>query len=111
MAKFYGEIGYVTSVEKRPGVYVEEPSEYKYVGDIIRSNSRWESSGGVNEDITFNNRISIVADSFAYEHFSQIRYAVINGIPWVVTQIEVSAPRLILSIGGVYNGERPTGTP
>lgn len=111
MAKFYGEVGYVMSVEKRPGVYVEEPTEHLYVGDFIRVNSRWETNSNLNDDISLNNRLSIVADAFAYEHFSQLRYVVINGVAWKVNQIEVSAPRLILSIGGVYNGERPTPAP
>ena len=111
MAKFYGAVGYVMPNERRPGVFVEEPIEFNYVGDFIRISSRWNSSGGVNEDIVLGNRLSIVADSFAYEHFSSLRYVVIQDVAWSVTQIEVSAPRLILSIGGVYNGERPTPTP
>ena len=111
MAKFYGAIGYVIPNERRPGVFVEEPIEHMYTGDFLRVVSGWRNAEGVNDDISLHNRLSIVADSFAYEHFSQLRYVVINNAAWKVTQIEVSAPRLILTIGGVYNGERPTPTP
>ena len=111
MAKFYGPVGYVITNERRPGVYVEEPVEYAYVGDFIKVVSSWRNASGINDDISLHNRVSIVADSFAYEHFSQLRYVVINDVAWKVTQIEVSTPRLILTIGGVYNGERPTPTP
>jgi len=111
MAKFYGAVGYVIANERRPGVFVEEPIEHMYTGDFLRVVSGWRNAEGVNDDISLHNRLSIVADSFAYEHFSQLRYVVINNAAWKVTQIEVSTPRLILTIGGVYNGERPTPTP
>lgn len=111
MAKFYGAVGYVIANERSPGVFVEEPIEHMYTGDFLRIVSGWRNDEGINDDISLHNRLSIVADSFAYEHFSQLRYVVINDIAWKVTQIEVSTPRLILTIGGVYNGKRPTPTP
>ncbi len=105
MPKFYGEVGYSVMVEKSPGVFKDVPEKYMYVGDILRGVSKWSNSqNGVNDDLSLNNRISIVGDAFAYKHFSEIRYVVLNGVKWAVTTVELSPPRLILSIGGMYNG-------
>lgn len=104
MAKFYGVIGYVKTVEVKPGIWDTQTIEHNYYGDIVRMVSRSQPSGEVNDDINMSNAISIVADPFANENFQYIRYAVINGAKWKITNVEPQAPRLLLTIGGVYNG-------
>lgn len=105
MAKFYGPIGYATSVEVRPGVWKDEIEERNYSGDFIRNNSRWtESSEGTNDNLTVNNQISIVADPFAENNCHAMKYVRFFGAYWKITSIEVKHPRLILTVGGVYNG-------
>ena len=103
MSKFYGPIGFADTIETAPDVYRLEVVEKFYSGDILKEVKRWSSSDKVNDDLTISNRISIVMDPYAYDHFYSIRYAGINGIKWKVTSVEVSYPRLILDIGGVYN--------
>ena len=104
MAKFYGKIGYGTTVEdtNHPGVWTEEIVEKYYRGEVSRLSRRLEGSG-VNNDINVNNSISIVADPFATENFSSIRYVEWMGKKWKVYDIEVVYPRLNLTIGGLYN--------
>jgi hypothetical protein len=111
MAKFHGVIGYGESVEKNPGVWVDEIVEYSYYGDVIR-NARYLKEGeqGVNNDITVGNSISIVADAYANEHFFAIRYVEWAGALWTVNMVEVQSPRLLLRLGGVYNGPTPGTT-
>ncbi len=104
MAKFYGTIGFVTTVEKAKGVYVEEPTERQYYGDLIRNTRKIESSGYVNDDINVSNEISIVADAFAYQHFASMKYVVLMDAKWKITSVEVQYPRLKLTVGGLYNG-------
>lgn len=104
MAKFHGNVGYVSSVETAPGVYSEVPTEYPYYGDIIRDAKRSEDSGKVNEGISVGNQISIVADTYAYQNFHSMRYVVWMNVSWEITSVEVRRPRLILTLGGVYNG-------
>lgn len=104
MAKFYGKIGYIVPVEKSKGVFVEEPKTHTYSGDFLRVSSRWEDSGNLNDNLSISNRISIVGDPFAFEHFSAMKYVVLGGAKWAINSVEVSFPRLILSIGGLYNG-------
>lgn len=103
MGKFYGKIGYAETRETTPGVWTEEITERNYTGDIIKNTRRWQSGDSLNDDLVINNIISIVADPFAYQNFHAIRYIMWMGASWKVTNVEVQRPRLILTIGGVYN--------
>jgi len=104
MAKFYGSVGYVESKETSPGVWTDTVMEKKYRGDVFKISKRWQKGEGLNDDITVNNEISIIADPFAYSNIQNIKYVVWIGSKWKVTQIHVARPRLTLIIGGVYNG-------
>jgi hypothetical protein len=109
MARFYGEVGYGTPVEKPPssGVWVDTITEYVYQGDVIRNTRQLENSDKVNQDITVANSISIVANQYAIENFFNIKYVRWSGVLWTVTAVEVRSPRLILTLGSVYNGPTP----
>lgn len=105
MAKFYGEVGYEDElVETAPGVFQAAIVEKKYFGDVIRNTRKLTEGQSVNNDISVQNSISIVADAYANEHFFAIRYIRWMGSLWVVSDVEVQAPRLLLRLGGVYNG-------
>lgn len=104
MAKFYGKIGYAITKETTPGVWVEEIVERSYYGDVIRNIRRLQSSENLNDNINVSNEISIVADAFANQNFHSMRYVEYMGAKWKVSSVEVKYPRLILNIGGVYNG-------
>lgn len=106
MAKFYGAIGYGESVESAPGVWRDVITERSYFGDVIRNTRKLREGESVNDDITVQNSISIVADAYASEHFFAIRYIRWAGTLWTVTDVEVQSPRLILRLGGVYNGPK-----
>lgn len=103
MGKFYGIIGYGTTRETVPGVWEKEITERCYYGDILQFNRRTESSGGINDNLNITNKISIVADPFAYKNFHTMLYTSWMGVKWKITDVEVQYPRLILTIGGVYN--------
>lgn len=106
MNRFYGRVGYGESQEfpEGSGVWVDNITEYPYFGDVIRNSRRLDRTDNLNDNIAVGNSISIVADEYAYEHFSDIRYVIWNEKPWVVDEVEVRAPRLILTLGKVYNG-------
>ena len=108
MAKWCGIIGYVgQQVETVPGVWKDEIIERKYKGDLTSVRSRWSTpSDSTNDDLTINNQISIVADPFAYDNFRSMKYVEFAGTKWKIESIEVKYPRLVLTIGGVYNGEQ-----
>lgn len=104
MNKFYGKIGYAILTETVPGVWVEQIVEHSYYGDVIRNIRRLQSSENLNDNVNVSNEISIVADAFANQNFHSMRYVEYMGTKWKVSSIEVKYPRLILSMGGVYNG-------
>jgi hypothetical protein len=109
MARFFGEVGYGDSVETPPdsGVWVDVITEAEYFGDVIRNTRKLESGESLNDDILVSNSISIVTDEYAIKHFFKIKYVRWEGVLWTVTNVEVKSPRLILSLGSVYNGPTP----
>lgn len=104
MAKIYGVIGYASQVETSPGVWVEKITERTHYAELTRRSYRSESSGNLNDNINISNEVSIIADPYAYQNFHIIRYIVINGVKWKVSSVEIQHPRLIMTIGGEYNG-------
>lgn len=103
MAKFFGKIGFTKTEETAPGVYREVTTERDYRGDVFRNTRKWENGEHLNDDLNVNNQISIVADAYANENFFAMRYISWMGAYWKITNVEVQRPRLILTIGGVYN--------
>ena len=104
MAKYVGMIGYADTVEVKPGVWEEKIIEKQFCGEDTRAISRWRTSTQLNDNIDEDKQISILADPFAYGNFAHIRYITLNDTRWKVNSVEVKYPRLILSIGGLYNG-------
>lgn len=103
--KFYGKVGFWAGEEEvKPGVYKSSIVEKLYSGDVNWNNRHFQSSENQNEDIRLNNQISILSDLYSHENFASIRYVVWNNVKWRVTNVEVNYPRLVLTIGGVYNG-------
>lgn len=109
MARFFGEVGYAISSETPPGsgVWEDEMFAFPYKGDVIRNTRKLESGETLNSDISVGNSISVIADQYAILHFFDIRYVSWAGALWTVTTVEVRTPRLILTLGSVYNGPTP----
>lgn len=106
MAKYCGAIGYASLECTTPGVWEEVIRERVYFGDVIRNARRLDNSGGVNDNVVVVNQISIVADPYANANFHAIRYVEWMNSKWKVSNVEVAFPRLILTLGGVYNAEQ-----
>ena len=110
MSKWCGNVGFADTVEYEPGSYENVVVERQYYGDVISNRWKRQNSGGVNDDINLSNQISIVADPYALNHCSTIAYIEYMGTRWKVTDVDPQFPRLILNIGGVYNGNTPGTT-
>lgn len=104
MAKFYGAVGYANTAEIRPGVWDDVITERKYYGEVLRYSRRSQPADKSSDDITIDMQISIVSDPFAIEHFHSMRYVEFMGAKWGISSIEPRHPRLILTLGGLYNG-------
>lgn len=105
MAKFFGKIGYVETVETSPGVWTDSITEREYYGDVIRNTRSLQTGDKLNDDITISNSFSIIADPYAYQNFHSMKYIEFMGTKWKIDNVEVQYPRLILSVGGEYNGK------
>lgn len=109
--RFYGAVGYATSQEGVPGVWSDTITEKFYYGDVIRQSRRLDPPPTVppqeNSDISLENSFSIVADETAYANWKTMRYVVWEGTAWRISNVEVRRPRLILTVGGIWNGNRP----
>ena len=103
MAKFCGVIGYAVTKETEPGIWEEQIVEVEYFGDVIRNTRRFSGSAKVNDDINISNQISIIADPFANNNFHAMKYVVFMGAKWKISEVTVQYPRLVLTIGGLYN--------
>lgn len=103
--KFYGPIGYGVPVEIRPGVVTDQIVERNYYGDVLKNYKKSSQGESINDNIDVNNNLSIISDPFAMQHFHTIKYVKWMGAAWKVSAVDVQYPRLILTIGGVYNGE------
>ena len=112
MTRFYGKVGYGETVETSPGSGIWEDTivEYSYYGDVVRDTRNVSDADKINDDITIGNSISVVADAYAYEHFFKMRYIEWMGQLWKVSEVEVQRPRLLLRLGGVYNGPTASAT-
>lgn len=107
MAKFFGTIGFNEgTVETTPGVWEQQIVERQYYGDLIRNNRRLQPSNGLNDNINISNEISIVADPYANANFHSMQYVEFMGTKWKIANVDVQFPRLILTLGGVWN-EQP----
>lgn len=107
MAKYYGKVGYVYTKETAPGVWKEVREEHSHYGDVLSNFRRWgENSESTNDDFLINNKLSLVMDAFVIEHASEIRYVEYMGAKWKVTNIEIEHPRVILTLGGLYNANK-----
>lgn len=104
MNKWYGKVGYIETTEIEPGTWDEQETVREYYGEWVKKSSKFVVSGDANDNRDVSAELSIVADSYADLHFYSIRYVEFGGVKWKVNTIEPRRPRLILSLGGVYNG-------
>lgn len=106
MTRWYGKVGYSETVETKPGVWMDNETVREYYGDVLRNTTRWsQNSESTNDNLTINAQISIVADAFAIDKFYSIKWIEFMGVKWSVDSIDpTQPPRLILTLGGVWNG-------
>lgn len=109
MGRWCGIVAYTMQTEIEPGIWsASEIVERHYKGDVHSAwRSKHQSSSEVNDGIRLTNEISIIADPFISQNIGYITYVTMNGQRWKVEDVRWDPDlhnRLILSVGGVYNG-------
>ena len=105
--KYSGTLGYSEGqVETHPdsGVWKDVVVERHAYGDVLRNNRRLTPGDQANDDIAVGNTLSITMDPYARDHFANLLYARWLGVLWTVATVDVQYPRLVLYLGGEYNG-------
>lgn len=105
MAKFYGPIGYAETVETTPGVWEEVITERNYSCDMHRHTRRLQSANQLNDNVVISMEVSIIADPYATQNYLSMRYVEFMGAKWKISDVNIQYPRLILTLGGVYNDQ------
>lgn len=106
--KFYGVIGFAYKKEVRPGIFSMVSEEHEAYGDVLSNVRRWETDKDINDDLVVSNQISVVASRFFCEHLGAMRYVRWNGTAWKIRSANLVRPRVILTLGGVYNEAKPS---
>ena len=107
--KYYGNAGFrLKDVEVEPDVYEPQLVVKRVRGNVISSRYLRDQNGDKStiDNIRITNQISLVADQFFMKHISNLLYMEYQGVKWKVESFDVSrAPRVIVDLGGVYNGQ------
>ncbi len=107
MTRFFDKVGFAANGTLVDGVWSDSMTERDYYGDVLEITRSIEESDKVKDDFRLQNRISIVGDDYALENFSTIKYVSWGGVRWKVLNVTVERPRLVLSLGGVYDDQVP----
>lgn len=101
--KWYGKIGFATTKETEPDVFVTEIEEHEYFGDILKASKSTRFDNTVNPSISISNQLSVISDPFIQRNFHKIVYVTFGGAKWTISSINVEPPRLIMTFGELYN--------
>jgi hypothetical protein len=104
MARFAGSVGYVTQEEHVPGVWSPVETIKMMKGDVIRLSSTYQDNGKVNSDMSLSHRVSLIGDAYAFENYFKLKWINFNGLKVEISAIEMQRPRIIVTLGGVWNG-------
>lgn len=110
MARYYGRIGFLkdeVESSERASRYVPQIEERYYTGKLVKNYMRQQTAEKSTDDFDLGNDISIVADAYALNHFSSMKYVEFMGTLWEIKSATVEHPRIRISFGGVYHGPTP----
>ena len=104
MTRCSGIIGYALAVETQPGVWEESITDKPYFGEVVRDNRKVVDQTQINNSINISNNISVVSNKFMLENMAFMRYITFMKSKWNITSVDIKPPRIIITMGGLYNG-------
>lgn len=105
MTRFSGLVGYVTQVQTAPGVWSQSEESFEMRGDIINQGHSFQGDTKVNSDVSLNHRVSLMADDRLLNNYPNLKWVKMGAVKWKVQSVEIRRPRIIVTLGGVYNGK------
>lgn len=103
MGKYYGLVGFATQQKTGPGVWENVIVEHPYSGEILDNRWRTGSGSNTNSELTLNCDFSLLCDPYMIEHHAFAAYITYMGTKWEVTGAVPNYPRVVFTVGGVYN--------
>lgn len=103
MGKYYGQVGFATQEEAEPGIYEEVITERPYSGEMLDNRWRTGANANVNGELILNCDFSLLCDPYIVKNHAFIAYITYMDIKWAVTGAVLNYPRIVLTVGGVYN--------
>lgn len=104
MTKFRGNVGFTHTEETAPGVWTPIETVRPYYIEASRNSRRYETGESTNDNLLVTSNLSLIADPFALNHISGLKWVEYCGVKWRVSTVDIAYPRLTLTLGGVYNG-------
>ena len=107
MARFYGKVGFIRTVNDGTGRFVEEEVVRYYKGDVNNNVRRYNPQNDVsaNDDLALNDNVSILADAYAAENYMAMQWIEFDNVRWRITSVTKEYPRITIFFGGVWNGK------
>ena len=104
MTKFAGLVGLANTVETSPGVWEEQITARRYLGDVSMAARRFSDGDAVTGSVKSGAIVSVVGDKTLLERPFDIRYCTWRGVKWSVSYAEIKGVRVVLTLGERYNG-------
>lgn len=101
--RYFGEIGFAETRETSPGIWKEVITPRRYRGTVTTASRRYNDGETVNGTLKTNAVISIVGDTYAFDHLFAIRWCQWAGALWTVAYADFKRPRIVLTLGELYN--------
>ena len=110
MAKYHGKIGFIVPTEVRPGDWRDVPVEREAYGEFVEDRANIQNADKISKNISMSGRLNVLMDQFAMTNFQHIRYATYMGSAWSISSVRPAYPKLQLTLGEIWNGQRPDET-
>lgn len=96
-------VGYVNQKETSPGVWSPVETFTTMKGNVIRQNASNRDGDKMNDDISLDHRVSLLGDAYAFDNYYNLKWIQIEGRKWEISSVEIERPRIIVSLGGLWN--------
>lgn len=104
--RYYGRVGFSTTMETAPGVWAPVEETRPYYGDVVRNRRRWsDRNDSSNRDISVDNSISVVSDEYMTRNLGNMAFIEWAGKKWRIASFAIDWPRVTIELGGLYNGQ------
>lgn len=101
-------IGFYEEYEEGLGIINRRITEYKYKSKVKKTFRTTDNQGVINTTPIFNLTFDLIYEDHILENIQSISYVKYNNMYFNIQNISFKKPRMQISVGGIYNGERET---